>query len=876
MRSRPVLPGGPLRRAGFALSALLVCLGLGLGSGSAQAAPDPSATRTALVRGEYEKVVAEARVALATDASFEWRELLLRGLLALGQRQAAAEEATHLVDRYPGSPEAQMLAHDVFLAAGRPVDAMSAVARIRDLVTEPGTIMVSANALVAAGRAALLAGDEPKAVLAAYFEEAVRRDPGYEPAYLHAGRLALDKHDDALAAEWFRRGINKNGGSADLHAGLARAFYRGDRKEMTAALDAALHINPRHTEALLLRAEHEIDGENYVGAGTTLGKALDNDGDHPLAWSFRAVLAHLRHDQAAEKAALERALRVWKENPEVHALVGRKLSEKYRFAEGAAYQKRALALDPAYLPAKARLAQDLLRLGKEREGWALAKEVHDKDGYDVLAFNLVTLKDHLDTFATRQRGRFTVRMAQKEAVVYGQEVLDLLTEASQAVDRQYGWKSSARVGVEIFDEQADFAVRTFGMPGGSGYLGVCFGPLITMNSPNGTGAPTMNWRAVLWHEYTHVVTLGLTKNRLPRWLAEGISVHEERRRDPTWGQSMTPRYREMILGDELVPIGKLSETFLNPRTPEHLVYAYYLSSLVVEFLIDKYGQAALTAVLRDLGAGKTIDQALPSHTAPMATLEKDFAAFATERARTVAPKADFSRPDLGALQGDVGEVAAAWRKKHPNSLWALVEESRSLVERGDFHRAWPLLERAVALHPDNRDPDGPLALLARVHRERKDITAERKTLEKLAALAPDAPAAYARLLEIAEASGDAASLRKNAERLLAVNPMLASGWRALGRGHEAAAAKDRTHANAPDRLGQAADAAAQAAVAYERLLLLDAGAAVDTRYRLAQLLAARDPRAAKRHLLDALAEAPRFRAGHKLLLDLRRRRTSPP
>ena len=35
-------------------------------------------------------------------------------------------------------------------------------------------------------------------------------------------------------------------------------------------------------------------------------------------------------------------------------------------------------------------------------------------------------------------------------------------------------------------------------------------------------------RAVLWHEFTHVVTLTATKNKMPRWLSEGISVHEER------------------------------------------------------------------------------------------------------------------------------------------------------------------------------------------------------------------------------------------------------------------------------------------------------------------------------------------------------------
>jgi hypothetical protein len=58
--------------------------------------------------------------------------------------------------------------------------------------------------------------------------------------------------------------------------------------------------------------------------------------------------------------------------------------------------------------------------------------------------------------------------------------------------------------------------------------------------------------------------------------------------------------------------------------------------------------------------------------------------------------------------------------------------------------------------------------------------------------------------------------------------------------------------------------------AYERLLLLEPADQADTRYRLARLLRARDPRAAKRHLLDALAEAPRLRPGLELLLELPR------
>jgi len=55
--------------------------------------------------------------------------------------------------------------------------------------------------------------------------------------------------------------------------------------------------------------------------------------------------------------------------------------------------------------------------------------------------------------------------------------------------------------VEVFPEQKDFAVRTFGMPGNPGYLGVCFGRVVTANSPAAHTSHAVNWQAVLWHEF---------------------------------------------------------------------------------------------------------------------------------------------------------------------------------------------------------------------------------------------------------------------------------------------------------------------------------------------------------------------------------------
>ncbi len=818
----------------------------------AAAAELPEAEKL-LATGKYAESEAAARQAIREGAAgLGWNQLLARVLLVTGQRSKAAELVGVLVDRYPSDLETLALAHDIYRAAGESEKAAAVLTRLRAVASAPGALIDSAEGLVAAGRAALLAGDEPKSVLSTYFEEATRRDPKCKAAYLAAGALALEKNDDNLASEWFRRGLARLGADADLHAGLARAFYESDRLEMVAAIDAALHLNARHPGALLLRAEHEIDGEDYAGARKTLERVLAVDAAEPSAWAFQAVIAHLHNDPAAEARARQRALATFPKNPAVDALIGRKLSQKYRFTEGAAAQRRALAFDPGHLPAKAQLAQDLLRLGHEKEGWQLAEEVHERDGYDVVAYNLVTLRGNLAKFETRKQGSFVVRMDPREASVYGDELLALLKEASARVDPKYGWQASAPVTVEVFPDQADFAVRTFGMPGGAGYLGVCFGPLITMNSPAGTGAAMVSWRSVLWHEYTHVVTLGLTGNKIPRWLSEGISVHEELSRDPTWGQGMTPRYREMVLGGELTPISKLSSAFLSPRTPEHLVFAYYQSALVVEFLVERYGHEALRAVLKDLGAGVEINKALASRAAPLADLEKAFDAFARTRAEALAPKADFEQPEVAEMRGEIGAVAARWRRRHPNSVWALVEEGRQLVASGEYARAQPLLEKAIALHPEQRGADNAYLLLATVHRKLGRTAEERRTLEQLATRASDALPAYSRLIELADAARDNRALAANADRLLGVSPMGEAGWRALGRALEAGEGADPT----------------RSAAAYERLLLLEPADQVDTRYRLARLLRGRNLKRARHHLLEALAEAPRFREGYRLLLEL--------
>jgi tetratricopeptide (TPR) repeat protein len=124
-------------------------------------------------------------------------------------------------------------------------------------------------------------------------------------------------------------------------------------------------------------------------------------------------------------------------------------------------------------------------------------------------------------------------------------------------------------------------------------------------------------------------------------------------------------------------------------------------------------------------------------------------------------------------------------------------------------------------------------------------------LERLAELSDDDAEMFSRLLEITQKDGDFKATKTYALRWLGVNPLIPTP-------HRAAAAA-----------AEALDEPALAAECYKALLLL---APIDTAELHLKLAAALkkmgDLPGAKREALLALEETPRYRAAHKLLLEI--------
>ncbi|MBN1418702.1 MAG: tetratricopeptide repeat protein [Planctomycetes bacterium] len=711
---------------------------------------------------------------------------------------------------------------------------------------------VHASDRVALGRYYLLRGADAREVLEHFYDRAKKDMPGYVEAYLAAGELALEKHDYALAAEAFRAGIERVPGDPAGHLGLALAYEKSEPDLAAESLSRALELNPRHAPSLLRAAERCIEAERYDEAREVLDRILAVNPRHPLAFAYKAALAHLASDAEGEAAWRYAALSTWPADPAVDHAIGRILSRKYRFAAGAAYQRRALALDPSFLPARFSLAQDLLRLGEAEEGWRLAGEVFEADNYNVVAHNLVTLRDTVRGLRILRGDGISILMDPREADIFGPAALALLSRAKRVLCAKYDVAIDHSVAVEIFREQKDFAVRTFGLPGGEAFLGVCFGNVITAASPAVRAERPANWQAVLWHEFCHAVTLHKTMNRMPRWLSEGISVYEEKQENPAWGQSMNARYRRMVIDGELTPVSRLSGAFLQPPSPAHLEFAYYEASLVVEYLVETRGIEAIREILADLGRGAAIDEALARHAGPPSDLDGAFAVYARARAEALAPEADWQPPDLPA-ETDL-EALAAWSREHPRNIPGLRLLAEARVRARQWEEAKAPLRELLRLYPEDTDADSAYLLLASVHRELGETDAEREVLEAFAARANRSADACRRLLELAEAAGDWEGVARNAERLLALNPLLRAPHRALARAAEALGTPER------------------AIPSYRALLSMDPADPAEAHHRLARLfLGQGEFDEARRHVLQALEEAPRFRAAYRTLLEVEER-----
>ncbi len=800
-------------------------------------------------KGKYDECIEVARAEVEKGVWHDgWSKLLMRALMTRGEYQQAVDVYSKVSDRYQSSLSLRMLAIEALRFSGKQADARSMLNQIPDQLRAAPWRYSDRENMIAVGNFMLSHGEDARDILTMFFDPTLKSDPKYVEGHIAIAELALSKNDFQEAVNSLRTAEKIAPEDPRIQFLLARAWAPSDDKKATTHLQKALEINPKHVDSLLLACDTRLDAEQFDEADKIIDEVLAINPKHAKAWALRAVIKHLRGEYQEEGACRIKALSTWAQNPQVDYEIGRKLSRFYRFADATQYLRRAISLDPNFLPARFQLAQDLLRLNATDEGWTMVDQVSAADKYNVVAANLRTLKDRLAQFTTLEAEGFKVRMDSREARIYGERVLRLLTRARKVLCEKYDVKIDEPVNVEIFPQQSDFAIRTFGLPGGAGFLGVCFGKLITANSPASQGESPTNWESVLWHEFCHVVTLTKSSNRMPRWLSEGISVYEELQENDSWGQHMTPAYRDMILGDEFVPLSKLSGAFLSPKSPMHLQFAYFESSLAVEYLIQVHGLDRLKKLLVDLGMGIPMESAMARLYGDADKMDEDFKTFAHRAANELfRDKVEDEELPGRMTIAQLDEFLTA----HPKHYRARRALAQSLIAGAKWDRALEQLLMLDKLWPEDAEKGGVLDSLAAVYRKLDKPDEELKTLQRIIARDGDNLPAITRLIELDESRSNWEDLKKHAELMLAVQPLVSTGHAALAKVAEST--KDY-------------NLAAEAYAGLLELQPLDSGR-IYYQLALSQYKLDKLPRA-RQYVLMALEQTPRYREAQLLLVKI--------
>ena len=193
-------------------------------------------------------------------------------------------------------------------------------------------------------------------------------------------------------------------------------------------------------------------------------------------------------------------------------------------------------------------------------------------------------------------------------------------------------------------------------------------------------------------------------------------------------------------------------------------------------------------------------------------------------------------------------------RAQPNNYWAFLAGIEESISKKQWSEARNLLDAMFKRAPNGFQTPKPYLLQAAVWRELKDETKEQTALENAVAVDGNQFDAFVRLTALETARTNWPAVGKWSQRASGMNPFASGPYRAL--------------AKAAEELNQGP----QALRTYETLLKLEPLNPAALHFAIARLQHTTEPDQARRHLLLALEDAPRYREAHRLLFQLQRAR----
>ena len=691
------------------------------------------------------------------------------------------------------------------------------------------------------------------------FSEATRLDPNNLEAQTLWGDLFLEKFNAADAQRSYEDVLAVNPRYLPALTGLARVT--GDR----GALERALAVNPSFVPALETQAQLFFVNDFEDDALEAIDRALSLNPESLKSLSLlgaKAALEERTQDFAEIRARVDAFS---PSNPQFLGDVADTLGRQYRFVEAVALAREAIASDPNYWQGYTLLGSNLIRLGEEVEGRENLEIGFDNDPFNVMTSNMLKVYDTLDSYVTVESEHFKVNLSEKDGQVLWPYLEPLLEESWDTLTAKYVFEPEGPILIQVFENSQDFAVRSVGLPDIGPLVGICFGKVITLISPDTLSA---NWQEIVWHEFAHVVTLQMTSNKLPRWLSEGISVWEEREGRPYWGRSQGLDLVRAWEQDKLLPFADLDKGFSGAQNSADLGFAYFQSYLVIDYIAREYGFEGLRSLVMQYDEIKTDAERFDEAFAVSTEFYAGFLSWVEQRVSEIdvyVHKED--APDEGEGHGhgvrenssailaelynntSLKQHMSARIEANPKDFQAYLQMGIVLFKEEAYAEAKIYLDTAYAMLPEYTGYPSPPLVLAQIYEKEGNEAAR---LEQLRLLLGNQQHDYNSAITLAEAafaSSDLSGAGYYIDRAIQVDPYRREV-------HELRA-----------RLASLQNDTAAAVVENEVIVTLEVDDPVEARTNLAEAyLNNGDTALAKRNVLSALEIAPSYARAQKILL----------
>ncbi len=740
-------------------------------------------TATALAKDKDLKIAADGAVALAEV------------LRSVGRYAEARAQVEPVVQRDPAHRAARRLLATVLDDTGQVVAARALWKRTIDEydakaidLDDPAQLSELAEAARARSEFEL-AND--------VYRELQNLAPQLTDAGVAWAYLFMQKYSSALAEETFDEVFKVNPNHPDAHAGMAAALLES-RYDLAAArhhLEKALVQNKRHVRALLVRALIEVDQNQWEAAKKTLAEVLAVNPQHVEAFAMLATIAWLRDDTRTFEAEKQKAFTVNPAYAEFHRIVARSAVREHRYAEAVELEKEAVKLKPDYYEAMSGAGLGYLRLGDEKAGIDWLDRSWEGDKYNVRTYNTRNLfKDTIPKeYVFSSSKSFKIRYHKDEQKLLARYLEPVLERAFADMSKRYGFTPKTPVVLELYQEADHYSVRTVGLPN-LGALGVCFGQVITAMSPSNGD---INWGMVLVHELGHVFAIQLSNQRVPRWYTEGLSEYETLIANPAWRRENDADVYGALVDKTLPSVTEINYQFVQPDA-QKVVVAYYLSSVLMEYIAQTYGFPKIVLGLKLFGQGKETAEVVEQITGrKVAEFDADFRAYLELR---LAPyKGTFRLPsdglnDLLALEiaadakprdavvrarlalghyyagdaekaGAAAQAALAIDAKQPIAIYVMAEIN---LRQGAPDKSRAQFEQLVTAGHDNFDIRSRLAQIAKSEGRAGDVEQQMCAAKRLD---PERSYPYSELAELYKAAGRTAAALAELEHYVMLEQM---------------------------------------------------------------------------------------------------------